>query len=62
MDNLVFKIWENSDLELIQLELKEKDKELIFEEINSQLVFVKRNEVIIGTLELIENSYYYSKI
>lgn len=62
MNNLIYKFWETSDLELVILELKELDKNIEFEEINKNLVFLRKKENIVGTLELINNIYHYNKI
>lgn len=62
MNNLIYKFWETSDLGQVILELKELDKNIEFEEINKNLVFLRKKENIVGTLERINNIYYYNKI
>lgn len=62
MDNLIYRFWETKDLEQIILELKELDKNIEFEKIHENLVFLKKKENIVGTLERINNIYYYNKI
>lgn len=62
MDNLIYKFWENKDLEIILAELFELDNTIVFEKVNEKLVFIKKNDEIKGTLEIINNIYYYNKI
>lgn len=62
MNNLIYKFWESSDLEQVIFELRELDKNIEFEEINKNLVLLRKKENIAGTLELVNNIYYYNKI
>ena len=62
MDNLIYKFWENKDLEIILDELFELDNTIVFEKVNEKLVFIKKKENIVGTLELLNNIYHYNKV